>query len=358
MFGAGLIVPVPDIDRTDHLLLLGANPYESNGSLATAPDWPGRHRGAAGPGRPARRRRPAPQPHRRGGRRVGRRSGPAPTPSCWRRWSRTLLDEGLVDLGDVAPYVAGLDGLGAALAPVHARGRGRRHRRSTPRPSGASPASSPPPRRAAVYGRIGTTTAEFGTLASWLVDVLNILTGNLDRPGGAMFTRAAAGASNTRGAPGVGRGVRLGRRHSRVRGLPESLGELPAVCLAEEIDTPGEGQVRALVTVAGNPVLSTPNGDRLDAALAGARVHGGGRHLRQRDHPPRRRDPPGALGARRRPTTTSRSCSSASATSPTGPSRCCRSTTASSTSGRCWPAWRSIAQGMGADADPAVVDDL
>jgi anaerobic selenocysteine-containing dehydrogenase len=120
---------------------------------------------------------------------------------------------------------------------------------------------------ACVYGRIGTTTAEFGTVASWLVDVLNVCTGNLDRPGGAMFTRAAVGASNTRGTPRVGRAVRLGRRHSRVRGLPETFGELPVVCLAEEIDTPGDGQVKALITVAGNPVLSTPNSERLDRAL-------------------------------------------------------------------------------------------
>jgi anaerobic selenocysteine-containing dehydrogenase len=120
---------------------------------------------------------------------------------------------------------------------------------------------------ACVYGRIGTTTAEFGTITSWLVDVLNAVTGNLDRPGGAMFTKAAAGASNTRGKPGVGRGVRIHRRRSRVRGAPETLGELPAACLAEEIDTPGDGQIRALVTVAGNPVVSTPNAGRLDAAL-------------------------------------------------------------------------------------------
>ena len=121
---------------------------------------------------------------------------------------------------------------------------------------------------ACVYGRIGTTTAEFGTLTSWLVDVLNVLTGNLDRPGGAMFTKAAAGASNTRGKPRFGREVRLHRRTSRVRELPETFGELPAVVMAEEMDTPGEGQIRALVTIAGNPVLSTPNSARLDAALA------------------------------------------------------------------------------------------
>jgi anaerobic selenocysteine-containing dehydrogenase len=122
---------------------------------------------------------------------------------------------------------------------------------------------------ACVYGRIGTTTAEFGTLTSWLVDVLNVLTGNLDRPGGAMFATAAAGASNTRGKPRFGREVNLHRRHSRVRGLPETFGELPAVVMAEEMDTPGDGQIRALISVAGNPVLSTPNSVRLDAAIAG-----------------------------------------------------------------------------------------
>ncbi len=96
----------------------------------------------------------------------------------------------------------------------------------------------------------------------------NTVTGNLDQPGGAMFPRPAAGSANTGGAPGVGRGVRFGRRESRVRGLPEVYGELPMVCLAEEIETPGAGQVRALVTVAGNPVLSAPDSDRLDRALA------------------------------------------------------------------------------------------
>src|SRR5207249_585277 len=122
--------------------------------------------------------------------------------------------------------------------------------------------------RAAVYARIGTCTQEFGTLASWLVDVINVLTGHLDQVGGAMFTRAATGSPHTRGTPGRGKGVRFGRRRSRVREAPEVYGELPVACLAEELEAPGEGQIRALVTVAGNPVLSTPNGARLDRALA------------------------------------------------------------------------------------------
>src|SRR5205807_9499843 len=121
--------------------------------------------------------------------------------------------------------------------------------------------------RAAVYGRIGTCTQAFGTLVSWPVDVLNALTGNLDREGGAMFPKAAAGGRNTTGTAGKGRGVLYARWKSRVRGLPEFYGELPASCLAEEIDTPGQGQVKALITLAGNPALSTPNSHRLQQAL-------------------------------------------------------------------------------------------
>lgn len=116
-------------------------------------------------------------------------------------------------------------------------------------------------RTAAVYARIGTCTTEFGTLAQWLVDVVNVLTGNLDRPGGSMFPKSA---TETRGRR---RPYTVGRWSSRVRGLPEANGELPVATLADEIETPGDGQVKVLFTVAGNPVLSAPNGDRLDAAF-------------------------------------------------------------------------------------------
>ena len=120
---------------------------------------------------------------------------------------------------------------------------------------------------AAVYGRIGTTTQRFGTLASWLVDVLNFLTGNLDREGGAMFPLAAVGQRNSTGSGPSGKGVKIGRWASRVSGRPEAFGELPVVGLAEEITTPGEGQVRALVTIAGNPCVSTPDAAALEAAV-------------------------------------------------------------------------------------------
>lgn len=268
MFGTAVSVPVPDLDRTDYLLMLGANPYASNGSLCTAPDFPGRLEALRA----------------RGGRLVvvdPRRSRTAEEADEWvpirpgadahllLGMVHTLFDEGLVDVGDhVAPYLNGLDDLGALagrFAPdvvAPACGIDADAIRRLARELAGAPT-------AAVYGRIGTCTQAFGTTTSWLVDVLNVLTGNLDRAGGAMFTRPAAGSLTTRGAARYGKGFTMGRAHTRVRGLPEVFGEYPVAALAEEIDTPGDGQVRALVTVAGNPVLSTPNSARLDRALAG-----------------------------------------------------------------------------------------
>jgi anaerobic selenocysteine-containing dehydrogenase len=266
MFGTALTIPIPDIDRTDHLLMLGANPFASNGSLMTAPDYPGRIRAL----------------RQRGGKLVvvdPRRSKTAeeadehlfirPGTDAHLLFAlvNTLFAERLVSMGDVGDHVAGADEVERlardfapdAVAPVC--GIDADTIRRTARELAAAD-------RAAVYARIGTCTQEFGTLASWLVDVVNCLTGNLDRAGGAMFTKPATGSANTGGSPGVGRGVRFGRRHTRVRGLPELFGELPVVCLAEEIDTPGDGQARGMITVAGNPVLSTPDAGRLDRALA------------------------------------------------------------------------------------------
>jgi anaerobic selenocysteine-containing dehydrogenase len=266
MFGTVLSIPIPDIDRTDYLLMLGANPFASNGSLMTAPDYPGRLRALRA----------------RGGKFVvvdPRRSKTAeeadehlfirPGTDAHFLFAivHTLFTERLVAVGALAEHVAGVDEVERlareftpeAVAPVC--GIDAETIRRTARELARAP-------RAAVYARIGTCTQEFGTLASWLVDVANTLTGNLDRPGGAMFTKPAAGSANTSGTPGLGRGVRFGRHRSRVRGLAETYGELPVVCLVEEIETPGDGQVRGMITVAGNPVLSTPDAGRLDRALA------------------------------------------------------------------------------------------
>ncbi len=266
VFGTPVTVPVPDLDRTDHLLILGANPYASNGSLCTAADFPGRIEAIRA----------------RGGTVVvvdPRRSRTAEEADEWvpiRPGSDALLlaaicnvlfADGLADAGPhVTPHLHGLDRFAAAIE------------RFTPEVVAAATGVAPDVARrlahglaaaptSAVYGRIGTTTTEFGSTASWLIDAVNILTGNLDRPGGSMFATPVAGGATTRGRPGRGRGFSVGRGRTRVSGHPEVMGEYPVAALAEEITTPGDGQVRALVTVAGNPVLSTPNSDRLAAAL-------------------------------------------------------------------------------------------
>ncbi|HYZ82015.1 MAG TPA: molybdopterin-dependent oxidoreductase [Solirubrobacteraceae bacterium] len=266
MFGTGTTVAVPDVDRTDHLLMLGANPLASNGSLMTAPDMRGRLRALRARGgtlvvidpRRTRTAEEADEHHF---------IRPGTDALLLFALVHVLFEEGLTDPGEaLSALTNGIDTIGELARPF------------TPEAVAAACGILPGTIRrlarelagaptAAVYGRIGTCTQEFGTLASWLVDVLNLLTGNLDRPGGAMFALGAAGHSNAAGEPGRGRGARLGRFASRVRGLGEVLGELPVVCLAEEIDTPGDGRVRALITVAGNPVISTPNSARLDAAL-------------------------------------------------------------------------------------------
>src|SRR3954454_11691489 len=267
MFGHILSVPIPDVDRTDHLLILGANPLVSNGSLMTAPDMRGRIRRIRERGGKVvvvdpRRTRTAEEADEHHFIRPGTDALLLAGMAC------TLVEESLVDPGRLLEH---LDGLGDVTEAVRdfapelvadACGIEAGEIRRMARELAAAPT-------AVVYGRIGSCTQEFGTLASWLVDVLNVMTGNLDREGGAMFPLSAAGsATSDRRPPGPGRGVKFGRRQSRVRGAPEVFGELPVACLSEEIETPGDGQVRALVTVSGNPVLSTPDGARLDRALA------------------------------------------------------------------------------------------
>src|SRR5919198_236999 len=265
LFGSGASVPVPDVDRTDHLLILGANPLASNGSLMTAPDIRGRLRAIRARGgrvvvvdpRRTRTAREADEHHF---------IRPGTDAMLLFALVHTLFDEGLADLGELAEHVSGVDEvrtLAQTFAPeavASACAIDAPEIRRMARELAAAP-------RAAVYGRIGTTTQRFGTTASWLVDVLNVVTGNLDRLGGAMFPRVAIGSGNAAVVPGRGRGAQFGRWRSRVRGMGEIFGELPAVCLAEEIETPGDGQVRALITVAGNPAGSKPNSARLAAAL-------------------------------------------------------------------------------------------
>ncbi|MDV6011160.1 molybdopterin-dependent oxidoreductase [Haloechinothrix sp. LS1_15] len=259
LFGNAFTIPVPDIDRTQHLLVLGANPLVSNGSLMTAPDVRRRLRGIRERGGklvvidPRRTRTAAVADEHHTIR-------PGTDALLLFALANVLFDEGLARPGALAAHTSGLDEVRELAAPFTPEavagptgidaGEIRRMARELARAECA-----------AVYGRIGTTTQAFGTLASWLVDVLNVLTGNLDRPGGAMFTAPAAAL------PASSRPFRHGRWHTRVRGLPEVFGEVPVATLADEILTPGEGQVRALLTVSGNPCLSTPNAERLAGAL-------------------------------------------------------------------------------------------
>ncbi|MFI6452201.1 molybdopterin-dependent oxidoreductase [Streptosporangium amethystogenes] len=256
MLGDPLAIAVPDLDRTDYLLMLGANPLESNGSLCTAPDFPGRLKALRG----------------RGGRLVvvdprrTRTAALADEHLFVRPGTDAYLLFGIVhtlfaeDLTSVGVEVNGLDEVRRlaedfapeTVAPICGVPAAEIVRLA--RELAAAPT-------AAVYARIGTCTVEFGTVTQWLVDVVNILTGNFDRPGGVMFAKTAV-ENGRRSKP-----YTTGRWHSRVRGLPEANGELPVATLADEIETPGEGQVRGLVMVAGNPVLSAPGGPRLDAAF-------------------------------------------------------------------------------------------
>ncbi|MEY3680668.1 MAG: molybdopterin oxidoreductase family protein [Ilumatobacteraceae bacterium] len=269
MFGTGGTIPVPDLDRTDYLLVLGANPYASNGSLCTAPDFPGRIEAIQA----------------RGGKMVvvdPRRSRTAEQADEWiairpgtdahflMSIVHVLFADDLVHIGDrLIAHVAGLDRIEAIARDFSPEsleavtGVSATVVRRVAHELSAAPT-------AVVYGRIGTTTTEFGTTASWLVDVVNTLTGNLDRPGGAMFTTPVVGGATTRGKKGSGAGFRIGRGGGRtvVSGHPEVMGEYPVADLAEEILDAGDERIRALVTVAGNPVLSTPNSGRLDDALA------------------------------------------------------------------------------------------
>ncbi|HTJ66801.1 MAG TPA: molybdopterin-dependent oxidoreductase [Actinospica sp.] len=257
LYGDPLAVPLPDIDRTALLVILGGNPMESNGSLWTAPDLPGRFSALRARGGrlvvvDPRRTRTA----RRADQHIPVR--PGTDALLLAAIVQTLFAEGLAT--DPGPHFDGLaevEKLAAAFTPERVAAACRiapEVIRTLARDLAAAPA-------AAVYGRLGTCTTAFGALTSWLIEIVNILTGNLDRPGGTLFGQAPHALRRTPGP------FTVGRWSSRVSGLPEMLGELPTAVLSEEIETPGDGQIRGLICVAGNIVLAAPNGDRLDELL-------------------------------------------------------------------------------------------
>ena len=259
MYGSGYFVSVPDVDRTDYMLILGANPVVSNGSLMTAP------------GMPARLRRI----QQRGGRVVvidPRRTEtarladehhfirPGTDPLLLAALVHWLFAEERVRIGTMGAFVDGLDIVEQVVADFTPEVVSERVGIGSETIRGIARAFSDAP-SAVCYGRMGTSTVPFGTTTNWLIEVLNIVSGNLDRPGSAMFPKPPVDV--TRLQPPTQRG----RWRSRTRATPEFMGELPAATLAEEIEASGDGQVRALVTLAGNPVLSSPAGHRLSEAL-------------------------------------------------------------------------------------------
>jgi anaerobic selenocysteine-containing dehydrogenase len=261
MFGHQFLLPVPDVDRTQLFVCIGGNPVASGGSIMGAPGFEKRIEALQA----------------RGGRFIvvdPRRTESAAIadehlsirPGTDVFLLLALLHEvfasGRVSLGHLAPHVEGLDALRAAVLqfdPAQLAGRtGLPHERLVRL---AQELCDEP--RALVYGRVGACTQEFGGLVLWLIYCLNAVTGHLDSEGGMMFAEPAVDLTRAYGSKG-----HQGKFRSRVRGLPEFGNELPVAALAEEILTEGEGRVRALITFAGNPVLSTPNGRQLDRALA------------------------------------------------------------------------------------------
>lgn len=263
LYGGGGTMPVPDLDRTDLLVLLGTNPFVSNGSICTAPGFPDKitavkERGGRVVVIDPSRTRTAEEAD------VHLPIRPGTDAALLAAIVHHLIETDQVSMGRVAALVDGLDQLRDAVEPFSAdyaapiTGIDADQIRALADEIAAAPT-------AAVHGRIGTTTVEFGTLTTWLIDVIAILTGNLDEPGGSMFPYSAT----DRVRPNrPGRPYRVGRWHSRVNGNPEIQGELPAADLPAEVLEPGDGQLKMMVTVAGNPVLSCPDSQRMEEAFA------------------------------------------------------------------------------------------
>ncbi len=263
LYGSSLAIPIPDVDRTDYFLCLGANPVVSNGSFLSAPDMRERLRAL----------------RRRGGKLVvvdPRRTEtareadehvsirPGGDAALLLGMVSVLAQKGLIDRERLGRLASGFEEIERRL-PGFSPDRVAAHAgvaADTIERLALEFAQAP---TAVAYSRIGICNSAFGTLASFATDLLNAVAGRLGAVGGSMFPTPAIDVvelSRQMGADGHA------RWRSRVRGLPETLGDVPASTLAEEMETPGSGQVRAFVTYAGNPVLSTPNGRRLAAALA------------------------------------------------------------------------------------------
>lgn len=259
MYGHQFLVPIPDIDHTDYFLMLGANPAASNGSLMTVPDVKVRLKALTQRGKLV-----VIDPHRTETAHLASEHHfikPASDVYFLIAFIQALIKSGAPRLQHYAGKLAGFD---AALQAI-----GQFNTSDIEILTGISAKTIRQmaddfyhTERAVAYGRMGVSVQAHGTLCQWLLQLINIYTGNLDKSGGALVNDAALPITGKGTSPGG-----MGRWQSRVRSLPEFAGELPVSVLREEILTPGDGQIRALITSAGNPVLSTPDGQALDAAL-------------------------------------------------------------------------------------------
>jgi anaerobic selenocysteine-containing dehydrogenase len=260
LFGHQLMLPIPDIDRTSFFLMFGANPMASNGSLMTVPDFPQRIRDLKSRGG----RLVLFDPRRTETAKVATEHHfvrPGSDAAVLLAMVHVLFEEGLTTPPPYVDHVERVAELVAEFTPERAEaasGVPADTIRSLARDFAAADA-------AAAYGRMGLSTQGFGSVCQWAINLLNLLTGNFDREGGVLFPEPAV---DTVGRRIVGPGHHDVWR-SRVREIPEFAGELPAATMREEIETPGDGQIRAMVTIAGNPVLSTPDGRGLARAFDG-----------------------------------------------------------------------------------------
>jgi anaerobic selenocysteine-containing dehydrogenase len=266
MFGNLALFPIPDIDRTEYLLVLGANPSVSNGSLMTAPGARHRLRAIVARGGTVvvvdpRRTETAAHASEHVA------IAPGGDPYLLLGMLHVLFAESRIRLGHLEGHLAGIEAIEALAAdwPVARAAPSAGVDAATVQRLARAFADA---RHAVAYGRVGVCQQRNGSLTHWLINVLNAVTGNLDVPGGAMFPKPAFDVGAVlKHARRLGFGDH-GRYTQRVSGLPEMNGELPVAGLADEITTPGDGQVRGMLMFAGNPVLSTPGGARLDEALA------------------------------------------------------------------------------------------
>ncbi len=261
MFGHQFLLPVPDVDRTQLFVCIGGNPVASGGSIMGAPGFEKRIEALRARGG----RFIVVDPRRTESAAIADEHLPIrPGADVFLLLGllHAVFSGGRTSLGHLAPRADGLDALRDAVLRFDPAQLAARAGLPLERVAHLAREISDEP-RALVYGRVGACTQEFGGLVLWLIYCLNAVTGHLDSEGGMMFAEPAVDLTRAYGSKG-----HYGRFRSRVRQLPEFGNELPVAALAEEILTEGAGRIRALITFAGNPVLSTPNGRQLDRALA------------------------------------------------------------------------------------------